>query len=163
MTQYDPEFEAFWNHFPARADTTLKQMVYLGWEAARAPQQPEVKPLELEGGEWLIDACGVIHQLRDGDSEFTGKGRARKTRELAEAAADKMRKRDRLHAFATEFMEKEYEFKAGEENYITGFSNNQNKWVFDEWNEEEIVGAIYMTKECAEYLCAALNDGRLVL
>jgi hypothetical protein len=162
MTQYDPEFEAFWNHFPARADTTLKQMVYLGWEAARAPQQPEVKPLELEGGEWYINVEGHAC-IAESTSDFRDAGRERATGEQAEAAADKMRKRDRLHAFATEFMGYEYEFKAGEENYITGFSHNQNKWVFDAWNEEEIVGAIYMTKECSEYLCAALNDGRLVL
>jgi hypothetical protein len=167
MTQYDPEFEKYWEKKLQQGEWDMfKPFAAMVWndlqQAAKEPQQPEVKQLELDGGGFSITPTGVIFESSS-EKAWREFGRERKTREQAEAAADKMRKRDRLHAFATEFMGKEYEFKAGEENYITGFSHNQNKWVFDAWNEEEIVGAIYMTEECAEYLCAALNDGRLVL
>jgi hypothetical protein len=50
MTQYDKEFEAFWNNDDIKnEDERLKRLAYTAWQAAlivqsmRTPQQPEVK------------------------------------------------------------------------------------------------------------------------
>jgi hypothetical protein len=160
MVKYDPEFEQWWGD--RYTEPTIKDVVYEAWQAARAPQQPEVKPLELKGGGWFISESHTINRDRS-TKNYREAGRERATKELAEAAADKMRKRDRLHAFATEFMGKEYVFNGGDKNWLIAYHHEMKKWILDWRDKTEIPGHNYMTKECAEYLCAALNDGRLVL
>jgi hypothetical protein len=160
MVKYDPEFEQWWGD--RYTEPTIKDVVYEAWQAARAPQQPEVKPLELKGGGWFISESHTINRDRS-TKNYREAGRERATKELAEAAADKMRKRDRLHAFATEFMGDEYQWVYNKDNYYLYFSHTKERWAKGLNDLHEVVGVIYMTKECAEYLCAALNDGRLVL
>jgi hypothetical protein len=163
MTQYDKEFEVFWNaKVIEEAGDRLKLIAYSAWQAARTPQQSEVKPLDLKGGRWFIDHFNKVHNDISSKAWKVG-GRERETREQAEAAAEKMRKRDRLHAFATEFMGYEYEYKQGEKNFLITYHHEMKKWILDWRDKTEIPGHNYMTLKCAEYLCAALNDGRLVL
>jgi hypothetical protein len=169
MTQYDKEFEAFWNNDDIKnEDERLKRLAYTAWQAAlivqsmRTPQQPEVNTLKLAGGDWYISTDNKAIKAISSTS-WRKIGRERKTRELAEAAAEKMRKRDRLHAFATEFMGREYKFVDGEENTFLYFDHLQGEWSKSSDKRLEIAGTIYMTYKCAEYLCAALNDESLVL
>jgi hypothetical protein len=164
MTQYDQEFEVFWNaKVIEEAGDRLKLIAYSAWQAARTPQQPEVKPLELEFGNYAISTYGSVFEIGGASSHNLSKlGRERKTRELAEAAAEKMRKRDRLHAFATKFMGVEYAWIKDADNTFLYFDHVQSIWSKSSDKRLESAGTVYMTYECAEYLCAALNEGRLV-
>lgn len=166
MTQYDKEFEKWWNQNKGCFnDDVARSIAYSAWQAAKAPQ-PEVKPLELEGGRWAVTAKGAVLNSPS-EKLWRESGRERKTREEAEAAAKKMRKRDVLHAHATQFMGGEYEYKvtanAQYRNCFIGYHHDTKKFYVDSSGMREIIGCIYMTRECAEYLCAALNEGRLVL
>lgn len=159
MSEYDKEFESWFSkHFSGEA---TRAIAYTAWQAARAPKE-EVKRMVLEGGDWMMGSDGKAHESSSHPASRDG-GRERKTEELAETAAEKMRKRDRLHAFATEFMGHEHKFMEGEPNFYPGFDRASKRWKAL-WNTHfEEPGKSYMTKECAEYLCQVLDDGRLVL
>lgn len=85
------------------------------------------------------------------------------TKQIAEAVVKKRLLRNRLEAYAVEYMGGVYEFKFGAFNWFIYYDFAEGIWLGGFDNTTKDAGKIYMTKECKEYLCEALNSGRIVL
>lgn len=129
----------------------------LGYEVT----PPKIKPIELKGGEYTIASNSSIG-ISPSAIEWRNAGAEFATLDVAEAVAAQRLKRNRLEAYAVEFMGEVYIFKSELRNYYVYYNHRLRKWALDYTESYEGLH-VYMTKECADYLCDALNSGRIVL
>lgn len=115
---------------------------------------------EPDGGIFYVMADGKVFSSAS-SAECREYGVERKTRELAKAAAVKMRRFNRLLAYVDEACGG-YEWVKGESNYYIYFDDNSKPQV----SSQEYVfnpSTVYMPKEVAIDLCKKLESGEVEL
>lgn len=96
-------------------------------------------------------------------NELIKQGTVRKTQELAEKNINEMRARNKL-AELRDWLEPEFEFKKElYENkwYLCYDFKHTHKFVTRFSQGEDTIGCVYMSKQTAEKICNALNDGNI--
>mgnify|MGYP003645095204 CR=1 FL=1 len=154
--------------------TKAEQLEELKATAVKLQQQIEAleKPKQWEprgGGYWVCGWGNVFHSPeRDtcAPTRRTSKfGVERQTAEAAEKASDAMRTHNRLLAYVDEFggdWEADWRFKA-QNKYCITYDKLQLQWEVEYKYRTYCLGAVYMSKECAEGLVTKLESGEVVL
>ena len=116
-----------------------------------------------EGKHYISTGGGV--GIETTTKSYAGFGMIRNTRDKALKAVDPMRTHNRLLAYVDEFdseyvpdWENLFEFK----HYIR-YDHHTHNWLYSSNCIRRIIGAVYMSKECAQELIVKLNSGEVVL
>ena len=118
--------------------------------------------LELTEGSYLFTLSG---EIKSDDRWWTNvtvqAGATRQTPELAEIASKNTIERNRLEAWV---MEREPEWRDNRYDQLSYvLLINEQGYHISSNISSRYLGAIYMSKETAEWIVARLNDGRIVL
>lgn len=125
----------------------------------------KVEQWEPEGGNYFVDLDGLVTS-RPSHAANHCFGIKRKTKELAEAAAIKMRQHNRLLAYVDEACGG-YEFKLGKDNYTVYLNSSdgtqEGRWEITYGVYHRYPGVVYMPEKVAEELAKKLNSREVVL
>ncbi|MGZ3922004.1 MAG: hypothetical protein ACXVC7_17010 [Bacteroidia bacterium] len=144
-----------------KLDQLLKQKQDIEEQIKLIEQEPLNKKWEPVGGEYTIDAEGDVF-YGEPSHDYSFFGTERQTKEQAEKARDKMRVFNRLLAYHDEFCP-DFEFVAGDENYIVHFDNMYKTYMYFQCIEKEYIGLVYFPKNIAKELVEKLNSGEVEL
>jgi hypothetical protein len=143
--------------FYASIESDIKAVIKAKFEAENKPETWNPK-----GGEWTIDITGEVFTGAT-DRESRDFGTERATRELAQAASEKMRVFNRLMAYVDE-VSGGWEFTVGCDNAYISYDIEDNEYLVSyEKSEFKGLGTVYMHIDTAHMLCKKLNSGEVVL
>jgi len=115
-------------------------------------------------GEHYISTTGGVG-IAPKTNNYADFGMVRNNRSDALKAVNPMRTHNRLLAYVDEF-DAEYvpDWKnTFELKYFIRYDNHTNEWFYSSNAIRQVIGAVYMSKECAQELVIKLNSGEVVL
>ena len=143
----------------------LKAMVSVLQRKIEALEKP--KQWEPRGGRFTITNAAMVSNtpaLKD-SVEIAGFGTGYDNRASADIARDVMRTHNRLLAYVDEFggdWEADWSF-VSQNKYCITYDKLQLQWEVEYKYRTYCLGAVYMSKECAEGLVTKLESGEVVL
>jgi hypothetical protein len=130
-------------------------------------EKPKPKQWEPCDGEFTIHGDGGVFLTgpHNRSPSYISAGMVRKTRGAADKASATMRAHNRLLAYVDEFggdWEADWS-DSSQLKYTFGFSYKHKNWTLTSFSSFRTIGAVHMSKECAESLIVKLESGEVVL
>jgi hypothetical protein len=130
-------------------------------------EKPKPKQWEPCDGEFTIHGDGGVFLTgpHNRSPSYISAGMVRKTREAADKASATMRTQNRLLAYVDEFggdWVAEW-VHSRTPKFVVGYDNEECTWSYSSNQFKKVVGAVYMSQDCAIGLAAKLNSGEVVL
>lgn len=120
----------------------------------------EPKQWQPKGGSFYVTAEGLVRES-DSTTKCRVFGVERQTLGEAQKAHEAMRIHNRLLAYVNEF---EKEVSVSDICYLVYYQSTTSQYHINRHNSCALtVGAVYMSRECAERLAKKLNSGEVVL